>query len=72
MAYFETSAAQNLNIKEMMEHIMDKVYDMVQQKSSEEEEIDYGKQSIQIGKQNGVKRQGDGADNRQSLGNCEC
>ena len=29
MAYFETSAAQNFNIKEMMEHIMDKVYDVV-------------------------------------------
>ncbi len=46
MAYFETSAFQNINIKELLEHIMDKVYDVVYQKSSEEEEIDHGKQSI--------------------------
>jgi GTPase SAR1 family protein len=41
--YFETSAKENINVNEVMQHIMSKVYENLYKKNKEEEE---GKPSI--------------------------
>jgi GTPase SAR1 family protein len=47
MDYFETSARDNINIKELMQYIMDKVYDNLYAKGDlDGQEIDAGKPSI--------------------------
>jgi hypothetical protein len=47
MEYFETSAKNNINIQEVMTHIMDKVYDnLYAGTGSLGEEVDSGKQSL--------------------------
>ena len=44
MEYFETSAKNNINIQEVMTHIMDKVYDnLYAGTGSLGEEVDQGK-----------------------------
>lgn len=46
MDYFETSARDNVNIQELLQYIMDKVYDNLYAKGDLDQEIDNGKQSI--------------------------
>ena len=48
MDYFETSAKDNINITEVMNHIMEKVYDNLY-KNSNDNEIEDGKTSIVLG-----------------------
>jgi GTPase SAR1 family protein len=44
MEYFETSARENINIQELLQHIMDKVYDALCAKGElDGNEIDNGK-----------------------------
>lgn len=50
MEYFEVSAKENINIHEMMTHIMDKVYDNMF--ANKDNEDDKGKQSIVLGANN--------------------
>ena len=58
MEYFETSARDNVNIKELMTYIMDKVCDTLC--ASQPEELDGSKQSIQIGKKSQANPGGGG------------
>ena len=50
MDYFETSAKENINIQELMMFIMDKVYDNLYSKKTNDTEED-GRGSIVIGKE---------------------
>ena len=45
LEYFETSARENINIQELLKYIMDKIYDNLYSKSTEDTEDD-GKKSI--------------------------
>lgn len=40
MAYFETSAKDNINIQEVLYHIMDKVYENLYAKGDNEDELE--------------------------------
>ncbi len=48
MEYFETSAKDNTNIQEVMQYIMDKVYENLYSKNTNDTEgdDDHGKQSV--------------------------
>ena len=48
IAYFETSAKENININDVMQHIMCKVYENLYKKNQAEEE-EIGKQSVVLG-----------------------
>ena len=48
MEYFETSAKNSINIKEMMTHIMDKVYENLYANAVDGDEVDIGKQSVML------------------------
>lgn len=67
MEYFEASAKDNINIQEVMHHIMDKVYDNLYSSGSVGEEIDNGKTSV-------VLKRGSTAntDNTGGLSECKC
>lgn len=49
IAYFETSAKENINLKEVMTHIMCQVYENLYAKAVEEENAMTAKESIVIG-----------------------
>jgi hypothetical protein len=50
MEYFETSAKENINIQEVINYMMEKVYDTLYSKYSADAEVDEGKASIVLGK----------------------
>jgi GTPase SAR1 family protein len=63
MEYFETSAKNNININEVMTHIMDKVYDNLYGNGAASlgEDLDHGKQSL-------VLKRGSNANNKEKEG----
>lgn len=50
MEYFETSAKNNTNIKEVVNYIIERVYENLYSKNTADTEEDDGKQSIVLGK----------------------
>ncbi|CDW87990.1 ras-related protein rab-10 [Stylonychia lemnae] len=73
MDYFETSARDNINIQELLQYIMDKVYDNLYSKgTNENEEVDHGKTSIQINKRTQAQKSGAGSNNGGLGEECKC
>jgi len=63
MDYFETSAKDNVNIKEVMTYIMDKVYENLYGKGTvqtEEDAADAAKQSITLNRNNSKREAAQG------------
>jgi hypothetical protein len=56
MEYFETSAKNNINIQEVVNYIMDRVYENLYSKNTAHTEEDDGKQSIVLGKKSQLKQ----------------
>ena len=73
MDYFETSARDNINIQELLQYIMDKVYDNLYSKNTNDtDENDPGKISIQINKKNHLERNDGGSGGNSIKDDCRC
>lgn len=69
MEYFETSAKENKNITEMINHILDKVYENIYAHAKDDD--DGGKKSVVL-KKNGQPNHNNGERNGFNLGQCKC
>ena len=69
IAYFETSAKENINIAEVMSDIMGKVYLNLYKKNQQEEEEERGKQSVILG---GAAANGGNPPASEWGANCQC
>jgi hypothetical protein len=73
MEYFETSAKNNINIQEVMTHIMDKVYDnLYAGTGSLGEEVDQGKQSLVLKREKTSNTNNNAGNAGGSGSDCKC
>jgi hypothetical protein len=71
MEYFETSAKENKNITEVINYILDKVYENIYAQSKDDDDV--GKKSVVLGKKNGVANNNGNAERGGfSMGQCKC